>query len=278
MEQVAFEEVLARHQKDDAVFFMGDVHRHGHWTKKQIERVAEAGASLILQVGDFGILPGSLGKKFLLEVDDTCEKYGVDIFVTLGNHEEHSRFDLLWANPKRHNESGPMPLNLRTRHIWVLPRPYRFVLNGVSFTSLGGAASVDFDHRTLDRDWWPTEALTREQVDKAIAFGHSDVLILHETPNEPYVTPGVRSVLLRNPMGFSEAGLAYSARSRLLATQAVEGINPLIVAHGHMHVASESVVYGDDAFHPTHTWSLDSEYTNGNLRRLELADFSDRYM
>ncbi|BCW36548.1 hypothetical protein StoSoilA2_26040 [Arthrobacter sp. StoSoilA2] len=64
----------------------------------------------------------------------------------------------------------------------VLPRGGRAFVEGLTVGGLGGAFSVDHEHRTEGRDWWPNEEPTREEAEALIAGGHLDILIAHDAP------------------------------------------------------------------------------------------------
>lgn len=268
----AFAHQLARHEKTSLVALAGDWHGNLQWAELQVERVAARGCHLILHLGDFGVWPGPRGKAYLQKLDEVCERHGVDIWVTLGNHEDHGRLGTLWQNLKHQDEWGyHRPLSLGTRHIYALPRPFRFTLSGVSFLSLGGAASVDFDYRTPGRDWWPAEMLTHEQVREASEGGYADIMLTHETPDPPYAITAVQHLLATNPLGFSLEGLSYSAVSRKRLTQAVEAVRPRLLAHGHMHLPGVQRFRFEGASYDSAVLGLAHEHTATNLALLDLT-------
>ncbi|GAA1506069.1 metallophosphoesterase [Nocardioides humi] len=120
------------------VALAGDWHGNTRWALARIADVAERGVALILHLGDFGIWPGTSGRTYLDRLEDACTEHGVGIWVTPGNHEDWGRLTRLWAD----SAHAGQPLHL-TKHIAVLPRGYRFELEGRTFVSLGGAPSVD---------------------------------------------------------------------------------------------------------------------------------------
>lgn len=271
MTSPAFEALLARHQTATHVTLVGDWHGDLPWAKKVSERQAELGLSkLLLHLGDFSIWPGNSGKKFLLRLDRQLQAHEQDILVTLGNHEDWGRLETLWANPKRQDGEGrPLPLQFGER-IWVLPRPHRFELAGVSFLSLGGAGSVDVGRLQPGVDWWPGESIPQAAVEAAVASGPVDVLLTHETPSPPHCVAAVARILASNPFGFSEKGLELSKKSRGAVTQVLEAVKPKLLAHGHMHVSGEAQTLLPGAEHLTTVLSLDESMRSGNVRLLEL--------
>lgn len=69
-------------------------------------------------------------------------------------------------------------------------------------------------------------------------------------------------------LGEADAGMAQ-------VTRALLGVRPRLVAHGHFHVAGESVVRLPGAGHDTTIWSLAANGDPANLRLLDLATLSD---
>lgn len=271
-----FKAMMARHQQDSHVALAGDWHGQLPWALQKTADVAASPASLVLHLGDFSIWDGPRGKKFLMSLDRKCELLGVDYLVTLGNHENHKRINDLWANPKRRSADGvPLPLSFGN-HIWVLPRPFRFKVNGVSFLSLGGAASVDFDVRTRNSDWWMEEMITWEHVHEATAGGPADVLLSHESPNAPFCAPAVEEIIASNPMGFSVDGLSYSKVSRNRITAVLQNVKPQLHAHGHMHAYGHRNFWLPEADHRTTVLSLDKDYESHNVHFLDLAKLRNR--
>ena len=53
------------------------------------------------------------------------------------------------------------------------------------------------------------------------------------------------------------------------------GVRPLLLAHGHFHVAGEAVVRLPGAPHDTTVWSLAANQDPGNVRLLDLDTLTD---
>lgn len=271
-----FTRSLLAHASDETVTLAGDWHGDWGWGTEVVQKTAERGASLILHLGDFGVDSSNRGKKFLLKLDKACEEAGVDIWVTPGNHEDWARMERLWDNPKRRDHWGDrLPLDLGTNHIFILPRGYRFELNGVSFLSFGGAASVNFDWLSKGSNWWPEEMYSQDEVDEAARSGYADVLLVHESPDERYAVSNVRHVLSHNPMGFSIEGLSYSAVSRKRITNLAERVKPRLLAHGHMHTFGQRWITWPDSDQESTVLSLNEQRAATNLAILNLASFPE---
>lgn len=268
----SFEESLARHQSALKVGVSGDWHGDAVWAERVLAWLNEQGINLLLHAGDFNIWPGPPGKRYLRRIDEMCQKYDVDIWITPGNHEDWDRLDKLWENPRNTKDGVRQPLSVYTERISVLPRPFRFDLGSTRFASVGGAGSVNFYTLREGVNWWPTEMLTEAEAAEAKAFGPVDVMITHETPDTPWATQAVTSTILSNPIGFAPEGLALSAQSRAILTPVVESLRPRALFHGHMHVSGSRSVQFPDADYRSDIVSLANEWTQGNTRILTLSD------
>ncbi len=255
------------------VVFAGDWHGNLPWAIGRIQSIGASGVTTILHVGDFGIWPGSSGKRYLEAVENMCARHDVEILVTPGNHEDWARLSSLWAHAKhRDPDTGAaLPVSL-TEHIQVLPRGHRFEIEGHTFMSFGGAASVDKHLRTEGIDWWPEEMPTEQDVEAAVAGGQVDVLITHDSPEPQWCVPAVRETLARNPHGWPHDSLTWAAVARARVNRVFESVRPHLLVHGHHHVWGERVVRLPDADHATRVVSLASDGGSGNLWRLDLAE------
>lgn len=251
----------------------GDWHGKTAWALNRIREVADRGVETLLHVGDFGIWPGRDGARYLREVERVCAERGVTIMVTPGNHEDWGHLMGRW-HVVREERSGERdePLVV-SPHVLVLPRGFRWEMGGRSFVSLGGAASVDLAFRTQGRDWWDEEIVTQAEADACAAAGYADVMITHETPDVPYAVPVVADLLAHNPMGWADKALWYSAMSRGRVTDAMLGVGPRLLLHGHMHVAGEMTLRLPGRGYETTIWSLNRDGQTGNLRFLDLSLF-----
>lgn len=272
---MTFSEVLAKHNKDPKVMLAGDWHGNTSWAKKKIQEASKTGHSLILQLGDTAIWPGHKGERFLQSLTEKCQLHDVDLFLVLGNHEDWPRLEKAWESHRDH-KGQPLPFEIVDR-VWVLPKGYKFTLNGVSFLSLGGAASVDFDVRKRGKDWWPQEMISWTDVENGLACGEVDVMLTHEAPDEEFCVPEVQRILRDNPNGYRPEGLAYSAVSRSRVTEVLLNAKPTLLAHGHMHVFDERVVRLPKNGKSTHILSLDKDKHENNLWSLDLSNFRENY-
>ena len=255
------------------VVFAGDWHGNLLWAISRIQSIGASGVTTILHVGDFGIWPGASGKRYLQAVENTCARYDVAILVTPGNHEDWARLTTLWANAKRRDPDtgAALPVHL-TEHVQVLPRGGRFEIDGTSFMSFGGAASVDKHLRAEGVDWWPEEMPSEDDVQNAIAGGTVNVLITHDSPEPEWCVPEVRETLARNPQGWPQDSLSWAAVSRARVNRVFEAVQPRLLVHGHHHVWGERVVQLRNADHETNVVSLGGDGEPGNVWRLEVDE------
>ncbi|WP_162240761.1 metallophosphoesterase family protein [Leifsonia sp. Leaf264] len=212
---------------DRVIAVAGDWHASTAWVKQVIPKIAAAGVRTILHVGDFGFFRGSTPADHYLDtVSALCAKHDIEIWVTDGNHEDHAwRLELEAAYRGR-----PAPLR---PHVWLLPRNFRWTHAGKSFLSFGGAPSVDYANRFPGRDWWSEEVVTERQVDEAIAAGHADIMVAHDSPNPS--TSTIDLIRAGNRGNWPLKALAYAAEGEWRVTRAYDAVQPDLFVHGHYH-------------------------------------------
>jgi hypothetical protein len=241
----------------------GDWHGSTLWLQTIIPAIHRTAPDIqtILHVGDFGIYPDRRGKGFLNAVDRSCLAVGIQrVLVTPGNHDHWPRLDQRFAS----RPGQPAQLS---KTVWALPRGYRFDLADRSIMSFGGAASLDAARRRMSETWWPTEMPTDDDVSVAVAGGPVDILITHEAIEGG--TSRVQSILDENPMNWDSQALAYSALSRLRATEVWAGVRPHVLAHGHIHVADAAALPNGQR-----VYSLAANGQKKNVGLLQLSDLA----
>lgn len=216
----------------------GDWHGNTAWATSLIRAVsndylADQPYPLFLQLGDFGIWPGLDGSKYREKIAKALNKTGAKLFFIDGNHEKHP---WLYDRMEKHTVKGYAENDIihgavrcyhQTDFFW-LPRGKRWDWHGRQWLALGGAVSVDRQWRTEGEDWWPTEAITDEQAQLAIAGGHADVMVTHDSPS---------SVFINFPRGtwpHKEIFKAEQGRAKLQSV--VDVVQPEYIMHGHMHM------------------------------------------
>ncbi|KRC61176.1 hypothetical protein ASE14_09615 [Agromyces sp. Root81] len=242
---------------EHVVAVAGDWHGNVSWVQRAIPALARQhpGVRTILHLGDLGIWSGERPPGFLGTLDYWCARSGIDrVLLTPGNHDDWALLDAAFAARPSH----AVPLS---DHVWALPRGLRFELDGRSFLSFGGAASMDFEARVPGRDWWLQETPTDAEASYAMSGGGVDVLLTHDC-----VDGGTLEAAEEMKRGhWGAEAQAYSAAARARVTSVWEGVCPRILAHGHMHVKGERQL--DDG---RRIYSLANEFRAGNLAVLDL--------
>lgn len=235
------------------VLIAGDTHGDIRWAAHLTSVAADHGASVVLQVGDFGFWPRmdhngqSHAEQFLGRISADCKAYGVQEWIVLdGNHDDHSELSLIAG--KGTDSDGLVPLAERIRYA---PRGTRIALGGARIGMLGGAASIDawLEHEGIvdfggtpyrsGWNWFPAiEAPTAADVDLLAEGGDLDLLLSHDAPMQ---------VDMRAYYGFRGLHIPPEIQARtdavrdLVSEAAVRTRAPLIV-HGHWHTRVRSVV------------------------------------
>lgn len=215
----------------------GDWHSQYFQAEKAIRLAYEAGHDTVVQLGDFGIWVRD--EFFLGDLNRYLEKRGMHLYFLDGNHENFPR---LFEYPE--NEDGTRTIR---DNITYLPRNYRFEWFGLTFHVMGGAASIDKGFREEGKDWWPEEAITQEDIEKALTFGKADIMLCHDSPY------GAPNVVTDSPLGqhqaaayFGDEALAYCTEHRLRLKQITDHLTPRILFHGHYHRKMDGYYYHPD--------------------------------
>ncbi|MEX1105037.1 MAG: metallophosphoesterase [Ilumatobacteraceae bacterium] len=246
----------------------GDWHGNRTWALRCVAAFADAGIGEIFHLGDFGIWPGPNGQQYLLDLEAVLASHAMTMFVTPGNHEDYDQIGELTVLDLGHDVGAVQWI---TDHIALLPRGHRWMRNGWSFVSLGGAPSIDRWSRRKGIDWWEAEAITDEDVARVVEGGRADVMLAHDAPDAALGTPRVASILRSNPMGWPVYALNYAAEGKARITTAFLAVEPRLFVHGHFHVQDEAWVEQFD--HPTHVVSLNCDGApTGNLVVVTLPD------
>jgi len=215
----------------------GDWHGDSAVAQQVIYRSANAGASALFQLGDFGLWPGPAGKRFLRAVESAAASAHINVYWLDGNHDD---FDRLEAR-RRAGE----PLTFFSEHVVHLARGTRWELGGVTFCAVGGATSLDRPTRTPHLSWWPQEELTGSQCHDITLGGRVDVLLTHDVAHEINV-PGIQHRVYTPTWPARELERAWLHRERL--GELTAALEPTHLFHGHFHLPyrkSQSTSFGD---------------------------------
>lgn len=207
----------------------GDWHANSWKALEQIDRAHAAGADVIVQLGDFGYgTPVTNNRRYLVRVERRLAELDRHLVWLDGNHEDQDRLDAKEVNPV----TGLRDIS---PHIHHLPRGVRWRFGEQVWMALGGAVSVDKRRLRPGKDWWPQEALSQADVERAMTGGSVDVLLSHDAP----------PVEIRGLSGDFEIPadvLAEAEAHRTLLGTVVEAVRPRQVWHGHMHVRHDAEI------------------------------------
>lgn len=251
----------------------GDWHGDLWWQKTALHTLGRLGVKVILHAGDYGV--GWPGKwpDFVNSAESVLRQYDMTLYVTPGNHENWG-----WINTREYDDVGFYRM---TNHAILLRRNTIFDIpygDGEArlVHSLGGAPSIDYQHRTQGISWWEDEMLTYGDVMRARQIGEShnvDIMVTHDAPDGG--TQAVQDIIdtPRHRSIWSSKGLAYAAEGRALMNHAVSGVNPKVFVHGHFHAADMSQDEGGTL------WvSLGCNRQDNNLALLDLATLETEFI
>lgn len=242
-----------------AVVIAGDWHGNTAWALRMLGVCADQNVSVLVHLGDFGFWPGRKGREYLDAVEAALESTDQILYWIDGNHEDHDALDA-WPV----EQDGTHRIRDRIFH---LPRGFRWTWQGRSWMALGGAHSVDRNHRTPYVDWWPREFLSPDEVQRAIDGGAVDVMVCHDAPLGADVP-----VLRLGPKGWQPEEIAMSVRHQRLIREVVDAVRPVHLWHGHYHDRYEGVLRLDDGHVvKVHGLSCDGTSADDNLVAVDLA-------
>ena len=157
------------------LYITGDKHQDYNRLFSKIELGKLNENDTIIVLGDMGLFWRHDKKdaneiiKFY-EENYTCNLYFID-----GNHEN---FKIL--NSLEEDENG---MGYVSEHIRHLKRGRRYIIDGKSFLTIGGADSVDKFRRTEGLSWWKEEAITDEDISR-VKETYYDYILTHTCPTK----------------------------------------------------------------------------------------------
>lgn len=197
----------------------GDWHGDLGWAIMVIRSAARDGVSTMLHVGDFGLdWPGAKRGRYETRLNKYLLEFGMTLVVSGGNHDNWETLEKL---PMEADGLATFRSNIR-----VLPRGGRTQIQGLVVGALGGAFSVDQEHRREGKDWWSNEEPTQEEADKLIAAGSLHVLITHDAP---------AGVPLKADYELPPETSSRAEQTRVLLREVVDSLAPAHVFCGHWH-------------------------------------------
>lgn len=188
--------------------FIGDT--HGNWNDlyRAIDRVAEAGAEKIVQVGDFGYWDFAL----------PTLKLEVPVHFIDGNHEQ---FPLLLD---KISPSRLTPQEIQ-ENLFYIPRGTILNWGGTVFGFLGGGFSVDNKFRKDGFDWFSIEERPKDSEALPIIKHKPDFMVTHDAPSEAVFYMGIT---LQHKSEEDD-------NSRAVLQKVLDGAKPKFWVHGHYH-------------------------------------------
>ena len=159
------------------IFYVGDTHGQLDAIKRIEEEAEEAGAKVIVQVGDFGV-HFTNDCKVARWFDE--RKSGLTWITCGGNHDNWP----MWRNQPKVNLFGEKVIQL-AQGCFFAERGTILDLGGVKHLFFGGAESTDKIYRTEGVDWWSEETPNQ---DEALVFFDSlqnhkpEVVVTHDAP------------------------------------------------------------------------------------------------
>jgi len=258
------------------VGLVGDLEGDRDWAVRALRILGERGdVRVACQLGDLRFGMGDDPEGYLGAIESVCAEFDLRLQCINGNHENWSKLDQLWAEPAGRDADGNhKPIDV-SGHVTLMPRGHRWQMGGRSFVALGGAPSVNRLLLTEGVNWWPSEVIQDEHVEATIAPGHAEIMLTHDSAAPPYCTGPVADLIEDNPWGWPDVILAEADEGMEKVTRAVLGVKPLLLAHGHFHVAGETTVRLPGAAHDTTIWSLGANQDPANVRLLDLETLAD---
>ena len=248
----------------------GDWHGNKPWAVARLHDFAAAGISEVLHLGDFGLFADPQGMDYLRTLNAICGALGIKLLVTMGNHDNYVMYDAMLTVTD--GEYAGWKYNPEFPNILYATRGQRWEREGVSFVSLGGANSIDRYGRIEGYNWWSDEQIGYGDVYRTREGGYADVMITHEAPE------GVQLFdTHRDDSQWSDKGVEYSNHSRVAMRQAVDGVKPGVLFHGHYHhLLDVTTELKDDEgnAYSLHSIGLDKDDCANNIGILELPSMS----
>ena len=234
------------------ILLAGDTHGNMYHMQNVMAHACRVEADMVFQLGDFGY-----GWHFANRRDAFCQGVSklvqqtgniatgnreIDVYWLDGNHENHTSLRIV-CKEMEDEEDGTYMLE---PGVFYVPRGTLLEWDGIRFLVVGGATSVDRDHRKPGASWWPEERLTDEEVEFACA-ADADVLLSHDFPWECNIVDRHLSPY------WGERAQRDTMASRQQISRIVRETGVRRVYHGHLHVRYDEDIQVDNGIDGTHT-------------------------
>lgn len=241
------------------ILLAGDSHGVIGTITDYLEVAKQRNCKKLFVLGDFGYWEHEYeGVKYLDEVDEASQNFGIPVYFLDGNHDKTSMLLDIYSERDDEGFIGVRPSVLYS------PRGHRWTWDGLRFVSFGGAYSVDKAWRLekerlnmlkivkmnstrppnnqLNEDtsgtlWFPEEEMTDADMEKFLTDTTPvDIMLAHDKPTGS--NPGI-------PLKDDPACRFNQDRLR----NAIQTLQPKMFFHGHLHHRYVNHVRsGDDTF------------------------------
>lgn len=201
------------------VAILGDIHGETRYLDWALEHAVNAGAEMMIQVGDFGF---NYNDTFLHNIVNVTRKHQIPLYAIRGNHDDFSWFT-------QRVQLG--------RYVTLIPDGTIMTIGKKRVAFLGGAVSIDRDFREENVSWWKEERVSPHVIN-AWMYDEvkADVLISHDSPLLPDKLPGI----LLPPDIKKDC-----EEDRHFVRMAAEVLEPDVIYHGHYHVRHQKDLFLD---------------------------------
>jgi hypothetical protein len=231
------------------ILVAGDTHGNIKHCAQLARKASELSCPAVFVVGDFGYWEHQPhGVEFCDSINELAQKHKQTWYFLDGNHDKTSL--ILSRYGAVRDEHGFVIVRSGLRYA---PRGHRWLWEGVSFISLGGAYSIDKEYRlaqeqhdhqdiveenkyralafqpakdtnTSGTHWFPEEEMSDNDLD-TILLGDSspvDVMLTHDKPRDS------------NP-GWNRKDLPQCWPNQDRIQRAMTTLQPNLLIHGHLH-------------------------------------------
>lgn len=157
------------------IALLGDIHGYAGTLRNMAKLAAKKGASVMIQVGDFGVYEGTLANLI-----DAARQSPIPIYFIDGNHEDY-RIIASWPKDEGFGD-GLVHLGEKLTYV---PRGMVLELDGRRVGFLGGAGSIDYAYQKQGITWFEVEEQIKDiEVDLLVQQGPVDILVTHTPPRD----------------------------------------------------------------------------------------------
>lgn len=210
------------------ILLLGDIHGDVQVLKRATKIAEEVGASAVIQVGDFGLMPGKLEGDFYT----VCKDSPIPIYFIEGNHDDCTR----WI---KYNEVTNV---WRDANLWYIPRGTVMELDGRTIAFMGGAASIDKDIRLREGwHWDKNELLSENHINTLLTNAQGktvDMFITHCPPDSVIQEHFDNSAKL-----WFGVGLDWTDPTQKQIEDMWHALGTPMIYSGHMHRKVEGATY-----------------------------------